>query len=246
MDESGRRETIGEAVIGLIFIFGILIFLIYKFGYANSTVENTDSQATKGEEISQQDFENSISPENTSSENQIYFKYIKKIYDEQNSNGKNANVDQIISQYQDELSQSVAIPEQVVTLQNVSATADRNKYNTEFENSFANLKARGGTSESKIFASQIADKDTLIPLSDYDKETLLRIATEYEAFANKISVLNTPVVYKQRGENTVKNSLNIAYILRKMVATDDKKIYGLWISKYTTTMLDILTSRYAK
>jgi len=248
MDESGninlQNKTAGEAVVVVFFVFLILIFLVYKFGSNNQTVENTNPVTEENPQISKEDFEKSLT--DTGGQNEIYFKYIKKIYDEQSINGKSANVDIIVSDYKNELEQSVAVPEQTVTLTNVSNTYSKTKYNSDYENAFAALQKARNPSEATIFTAQIADANTLIPLSNYDKETIQRIATEFELFAEKITNLNTPTIYKKRGEGVVKNSLAVAYILRQMVTVNDTKIYSLWISKYSAAMFDIIANRYAQ
>lgn len=236
-----RRQTVAEAVIGVIFIFLLLVFLLYKFGSNKENVTNTDIE---NQPVSQEELVQSL--DDTGGQNEIYFKYIKKIYDAQQTSGENADVDGIVLDYQKELEGKVQLPEQNVVIQKVSPTYNKTKYNNEYEIAFSNLKKAGGTSESQIFESQIVDKDTLLPLSDYDKETVLRIATEYEKFANIISSLETPKVYEKRGVGTTKDALNVAYILRQMVNTEDKQIYTLWINQYSIVMFDIIANRYAQ
>lgn len=248
MDESGntnsQNKTAGEAVVVVFFVFLILIFLVYKFGSNNQSVESTKVGNGDSSQISKEEFENSLS--DTGGQNEIYFKYIKKIYDEQSTNGEGANLDVIVSDYKNELEQSVAVPEQTVTLANVSATFSKTKYNSDYELAFSELQKGRNPTEATIFAAQIADANTLIPLSNYDKETIQRIATEFELYAEKIKNLNTPTVYKKRGEETVKNALKVSYILRQMVNINDTKIYSLWISKYSAVMFDIIANRYAQ
>lgn len=235
MNETEYKGSVVEAVMVLLFVFVVLGFFLYKFGTNQNTVENQDISANNSGQ-------NNIF-QDQDSEASLYNKYVKQIYDAQASG--TSDISPIIDNYHSELISKTAIPDQNFSLLNLSGTITRQAYAIQFENLFGELKQHDGGSESKIIQAQITDNNTLLPLSDYDKEALGRIADSYETFAKKLQNLQTPIIY-QKGVSAVgRNSLNIAYILRQMQNENDQKIYTLWISKYMENMSAIITLRYA-
>lgn len=240
MNESANRGTAVEGIFGLLLVFAILIFAIYKFGTSHDSVVNDALQNAT-------DTSDTVADLDTNSENGIYNKYIKQIYDAQtatNTGNKSAQVDQIISDYQSELQNKTDIPTPTIVLKNVSDKFTPSNYKNNFEIIWDDFKTRGGTSENKIILAQILDDGTLLPLSDYDKETLLRTATEYEVFAEKIQNLSTPKSEEKIATEVAASATNISYILKQMVNEPDKQVYTLWISKYLENMSVIITDRY--
>lgn len=241
MNESENKGGVGEAVFGLIIIFSLFIFLLFRFGSNKDTV----TTETNVDEQSKEQFLDKI---NTTDPNtDIYTKYIKQIYDTQNATGtaKSEEVDKIVSSYTKELLDKVVIPEQSIALKNVSDKFNPKIYGDNFEIIFENFKSKGGTSEGEILNAQIIDKGDILELSPYDKESLLRIADEYQTLAEKIQNLSTPTYSQKLAEEIAKSALNISYILRQMATEDDKKVYSLWISKYAENMFAIIADRYA-
>jgi hypothetical protein len=238
MNESENQKSILPGLIVLFFIFIFLIYLLYKFGSSNQSVVNPNLS----EDNSPVTLDQALT--DSEGENEIYFKYIRKIY-EQQSSPDGSGVNEILDEYKNELESKVALPDQEAILSNVSSFYDKNQYLEDYEGAYSSLQKAGGGSESKIFSSQIVDEKTLLPLSDYDKETLLRIAVEYDKFAETISNLNTPKVYEKKAMGTIKGSRNLSYLLRQIVSVNDKEVYSLWISKYSTVMFDIIANRYA-
>lgn len=243
MDESQKRGTIGEAVFGLIVIFSVVIFLLYKFGHDTGSVANESATTTETVADATATLQGEFTNQNAESE--LYNKYLQQIYQAQTASNTDTSVDTIVQNYQTELNQNTTVPTQTVNLADVSATYDKKTYSQNFENLFQNLKANGGTGETEIINSQIVDKDTLIPLSDYDKENFVRTAKAYEQFANSLEQLKTPKIYSAKSIAIATGALNIAYILRQMAQENDQKIYAVWISKYTQNMFAIITLRYA-
>lgn len=238
MNETENKESLIQGLFGMGIIFIILIALIYTFGKNDSSVYNENLSKTDN---NQTNLEEQL---NSDLENNIYNKYVKQIYDAQSS-GVQADVDSITKSYQDELLAQTAIPEQFLNLRFVSNTANIKTYQAEFEQIFQQFKNASGTSESKIFEAQITASGDFLQLSDYDRETLLRLATEYEIFAGKVQDLTTPKSLEGRALSIARGAMTISYILRKMVAEQDEKIYAVWISKYSENMFVIITNRYA-
>lgn len=244
MNETEKRGTVVEAIVGIIFLFAVIIFFIYKVGgnkdtITNSQINNSTTTAPTDKEILLNQLNSS------SSENLTYNKYLKQLYDLQTGVATNTGVSEIVQNYQNELEQKVTIPNQTVQLNNISNTFNKQIYKQNFELLFANFKAKGGTSESTIFLNQIVDNDTLLPLSDYDKQTLLRLSVDYQNFADEVSKLPTPTIYLKLGTEIATKAMNISYILKQMQNEPDKKIYILWINKYSQNMNAIITDRYA-
>ncbi len=236
-----QKGTVAEGIFGIIIVFAILVFAIYKFGTSKGSVVNPDVQT--GNSV-QEDFDTQT---NTSQENEIYNRYIKQIYEAQNattSENKNGEVDRIISEYQQELQDKTRIPTANILMRNVSDKFTATNYKNNFEILFSDFKQRGGTSENKIIAAQILEDGTLLPLSDYDKETLLRMSSEYEIFADKVQNLSTPKDEEKIAREIATAATNIAYILKQIVNEKDKQVYTLWISKYTDNMSVIIVDRY--
>lgn len=246
MNESEKNEKVGEAIVGMIFIFIVLVFLIYKIGGNKTTVSNPDitQQNTLDQETKAQ-LEKQLSEDENKS---LYNKYVKAIYDTQNSGGQqtaNQSVDVLVSSYQNDLLAATEIPNPTVKINNLSDKFSTTEYTKNFELLFAQLKKLGGTEEGNIFALQINPDGSLIPLSQYDKETILRDSINYELFANQIQNLPTPSTYEAKANALAGAAKNISYILKKMSSEDDEKIYSMWISKYAENMSAIIKIRYA-
>lgn len=254
MDENNNKRinaTAREAITGILFIFLILILFLYQFGTNKKTISNLE--LTEDAQGSKENFLNQLEEEN--GENDTFNKYLKQIYELQssstlhneshNSSENNREIESIINEYQKELQEKIRIPTQSFQLQNISDTYSPKIYRDNFEILYAELKSNKENSESKIFSSQIIDDGTLLPLAEFDKETILRIASDYEIFADKLSLLPTPKSLEKRMTELGTSALNVSFILRKMVAEDDSKIYSLWISKYAENMSVIITIRYA-
>lgn len=243
MNEMENRGTAGEAIVGIILLFVIIVLLLYKFGGNNNSVNS----AVSSDDASKQAFLNEIN--SSSTDNEIYNKYIKQIYELQSSTGNSIEVQnqvgEIASSYQSELEQKVALPPQTVYLKNVSDKFTKNNYANNFELIYQDFKKKDGTNEGNILTAQIGTDGTVLPLSEYDKESLLRIAVEYEIFSEKIQNLSTPKSTEKIATEIAVSALNISYILNKIVVENDKTIYPLWISKYVENMSVIIADRYA-
>lgn len=243
MNQSETKTNLVEGVVVVGIVFVILAFAIFKYGGADKVVTNPDLKDT--EEYSKQlnDVLNSGSVEG--SENELYNKYVKKIYEAQKSGTGSDSVDTILEEYKNELESKVYLPPQQARLKYVGTAFDQKTYLSQYETLYVDMQKKGGNSESRIFASQIVDNETLLPLSDYDKQTLERIAVEYENFALNVESLKTPKVYEQKSVATVENARSVSYLIRQLINTNDKQLYTLWINKYSTLMFDIIANRYA-
>jgi hypothetical protein len=245
MNEGQNRGTVGEAIVGIVFIFSILLFLLFRFGTESDSVTNPLAQNTK--EITREEFLERLSGSSTQSD--LYNSYLKQVYETQ-SNGtdsieKQKKIEEIVNNYQNTLEEKVNIPTQNVTLKNVSDKFDAKYYEQNFEIIFGEFKKRGGTAEGGIIQAQIGADGTLLVLSPYDKESLLRAAAEYDILAEKLQNLSTPKSLEKIATEIAATSLNISYILKKMSEENDTKIYSLWISKYAENMSVIIADRYA-
>lgn len=244
MNESANKGTVAEAIFGITLLFLLLIFLLYKFGTNKGTVTSPEQNKTvdaKTELLNQFN-----SPE---TENDLYKKYAKEVYDAQ-SEGKGSietqnKVEQIVLSYQKDLENETLLPQQNVLLKNISDKFTKKNYEDNFEIIISDFKKNGGTTEAPILSSQITPEGNLLVLSEDDKENILRIAGQYEVFANKIQNLSTPTSLEKIGKEIAISSLNVAYILKKLANEEDKNIYTLWISKYAENMSVIITDRYA-
>ena len=115
----------------------------------------------------------------------------------------------------------------------VSETFDKNSYQKEFFKTFNEATTAGMGLELYYFVSQISpESGEILELSPYDKESLQRIATEYEIFAEKIQKIETPTDYMKAGEVTTQKAYEISYILRNLLEEKDSLIYSKWFEKY--------------
>jgi hypothetical protein len=235
----------GQAVVVLVFLFCLAIFLVFKFGKNTTSVVNQEAIKNNTENqfgnLSKEEILEKLKAESNS---EIYNKYLDKI--------KDGFSQEVSTQYQTELEQKTALPEQIIFLTKPTignSYSEKAIYLNTFEALFASMRKRGVFSESAIFASQAGattSPSVILPLSDYDKETLLRIATEYENWAQQILNLETPVVYEKKSLNFANDLLNAGYIIKKVVEEKDDQLYVMWIAKYTQTIFDILANRYVK
>ena len=244
MNESANKGNAAEAIIGIVFICILLGVFIYKFGTDKDTVIN---QVEEKIEDPKAELQSEFSSSET--ENDLYKKYVKEIY-EAKSQGEDSietqnKVEQIISNYKVDLETKTSIPPQTVSIKNVSNKFTNKNYNDNFEIIFKNFKERGGSTENAILSAQITSDGELLVLSQDDRETLLRIANEYETFAEKVQNLSTPIGREKLAKEIATSALNVSYILRKLSDEQDKNIYTLWISKYAENMSVIITDRYA-
>jgi predicted metal-dependent hydrolase len=243
MDETKNKGSAGEAVFAVLLFFVILIVLLYKFGTGKDSVINPDTN-----EANKENFLNQLDA--TGTESDLYNKYIKQVYETQSeasitTSDKRQQIDQIVTNYQKELEEKTSLPPQTIVLKNVSNKFSERNYANNFEIMFSQFKQKGGTSESALLVAQTANGNEILTLSEYDKENLLRIADQYQDFANKVSNLSTPESLEKKAHEIAVSSLNVAYILRQMANENDKQVYTLWISKYAQNMFVIITDRYA-
>ena len=96
-----------------------------------------------------------------------------------------------------------------------------------------------------MFAAQITKDGQVLPLSDYDRETLRNIQKKFEDFADKVLNMPTPTTYVKKSKGLIIDARAIAFIIEKIVLEKDSKVYPLWISKYGEYAFDIIANRYA-
>jgi len=239
MDESRGKQGVVHAwfVLGIIFI--IFIIALSKFGKDKTTVYN--QQINPSENVTREQVMQELKNQQDS---ELWGKYIDKIFSETKSPSEDLS-----SEFQKELENKVLLPEESLqVLGNIvgNSYSERAKYLNDFETLFIGAGKRGVLSEAKLFASQAGETGAVLELSDYDRETILRIATEYELWAKEILNLDTPGQYENRSLRVAQDILQVAYILRKAIAEDDTQVYVMWIGKYTQKVFDILASRYVK
>jgi hypothetical protein len=234
MNESGKKLTALEATVGIIMI--LALFVIWLFNYGGSKGEITLPK----ENINPLTLKNEIQGEQNSP---IFNNFVEKIFESKVKN-QSISTEELGKELQTELLKNIEIPEFTVTLSNIG-NYSANKYLKDSDSLYAELKSNGGTDEAKIFADQIVD-DKIMPLAQIDKETLLRIASIYEVYAEKMSQIPTPSFYEKKATNLIKDALKVSYILKKIVVEQDEKIYPLWISKYSEIQFDIIANRYEK
>ncbi len=238
MNES-REYSILEIFLVLLVVFGLFIYLVfYKStntqNIVNSNAENGQVQNdvnTPGENTSIAANKDNLS---------IYEMYIAKKKEMAGSSDQ-----EIISSVQTDLNQKISVPLQATPTIQIG-NFDKKIYNQQFEKIFQEEKKLGLSSESSIFKLQYQDQNLFIPLSDYDRDTLLRSTNIYTEFANRIEALETPTIYKIKGEETVKAARNIVYILNKLRGETDATIYKLWLEKYLQQLSVIIAARYVQ
>lgn len=239
MDESRGKRGVAQAWIVLGIIFIIFIFALSKFGKNKASVYN--QQISTSENITREQVIEELKSEQDS---EIWDKYVDKIFSETKVPPQELSVE-----YQKELENKVLLPEEsLIILGNIvdDSFTKRAKYLNEFEILYVNATKKGVFAEAKLFAAQAGGVGVVLGLSDYDKETILRAATEYELWAKEILKLDTPSQYENKSLRTAQDILQVAYILRKAVVEEDDQVYTMWIGKYTQKVFDILASRYVK
>jgi hypothetical protein len=239
MDESRGKQGVFKAWVVLGTVFLVLIFILFKYGKDKTTVYNQQINTT--ENISREQVIEELKNEQDS---ELWGKYIDKIFSE----SKQPSTD-LSAEFQEELENKVLLPEEAIFISgNIVGDGynQRVKYLNDFENLFVSFGKKGVFSEAKLFAAQAGGSGVVLELSDYDKETILRIATEYELWAKEILSLDTPAKYENRSLRAAQDILQVAYILRKIVVEEDDQVYVMWIGKYTQKVFDILASRYVK
>jgi hypothetical protein len=248
MDETGKMTSGTGAIMMIFFFFFLSLFLLNKYGKSTQRVEvennvgqNFNLKQTREEVLRQMKME---------SRSEIYGKYLDLL----DRNSSTSTTEAISNDFKSELETTTLLPEQVVFLKNRvvgNSYNEKEKYLNDFENTFIKARKKGVFSESTIFATQAGPKDstdrsTILPLSPYDKGTVLRIATEYDLWAEEILQLETPSMFEKKSLETVRNILNTSYILRKLVEEEDSQIYLMWIGKYMQIVFDIIALRYAR
>jgi hypothetical protein len=178
----------------------------------------------------------------------LWGKYIDRIFE---ARDKEEIIDSqdLSVQYQKELENKVLLPEETLIISGIilgNGYNERASYLNKFEELYINATKKGVFTEAKLFASQAGGEAMVLELSDYDKQTILRLATEYELWAKEILKLDTPAQYENRSLRTAQDILQVAYILRKAVVEADDQVYVMWIGKYTEKVFDILAVRYVK
>lgn len=123
----------------------------------------------------------------------------------------------------------------------VSNTTTENLYKKQFAEVFSKATSSGMGLELVYFISQVnPDGGQMLPLSPQDTESVYRIATEYEIFAENIQKLATPHSFEVVGEITAGKAREIAFYLRKMMEEKDPFIYSVYFTKYTDAMSYII------
>lgn len=243
MDESRGKQGVGRAWVVLGVIFVVFVFALSKFGKDKASVYN--QQINSGTGVSSEQVLSELKSEQDS---EMWGRYMDKIFE---ARDKEVEVDtqDLSAEYQKELEDKVLLPEEVLVIQGSIVSNgfnERAKYLNEFEGLYINATKKGVFTEAKLFAAQAASEGQVLKLSDYDKETVLRLATEYELWAREILKLDTPAQYEKRSLRTVQDILQVSYILRKAVVEEDNQVYVMWIGKYTQKVFDILAVRYVK
>jgi hypothetical protein len=239
MDETRGKQGAGGAWAVLAVLAVALIFALFKFGKNKETIYN--QQINTNSSITREQVLEELKGEQDS---ELWGKYIEKIFSESKTPSQDLS-----AEYQRELEQKVTLPEETIFLQGKivgNSYNERVKYLNEFEQLFVSSKKKGVFDEAKMFANQAGDNGKILELSDYDKETILRLATEYELWGKEILQLDTPAQYEKKSLGAVRDILQISYILKKVVTETDSQVYPMWIGKYTEKVFDILANRYVK
>lgn len=242
MDES-RGKGAGRAWVVLGIIFVVFVFSLLKFGKDKASVYN--QQINTNEMISREQILEELKNEQNS---ELWDKYLDKIFSTE-SNGEKISAQDLSVEYQKELENKTLLPEEPLSISGFivgNSYNERVKYLNEFEATFISVVKKGVFSESKLFAAQAGGQGVVLRLSDFDKQTILRIATEYEIWAKELLKLDTPLQYERKSLVAAQDILQVAYILRMAVAEEDDQVYVMWIGKYTQKVFDILASRYVK
>lgn len=243
MDESRNANGASKAGLVLGIFFLVFIFILFKFGKDKETVYN--QQINPDENISREQVKQDLKSQQDS---RLWGKYIDIIFESNEAKGTILSQD-LSEEYRRELENRVLLPEETLIISGDimgNSYAEKAKYLNQFEALFVSAGKRGVFTEAKLFALQAGGEGTDLDLSDYDKGTVLRLATEYELWAKEILKLDTPEQYVNRSLRTAQDILHVAFILRKAVAENDDQVYVMWIGKYTQKVFDILAVRYVK
>lgn len=123
----------------------------------------------------------------------------------------------------------------------ISNTTTEETYKKLFADAFGKATSSGLGLELVYFISQISPDDgKILPLSPQDIESIYRVATEYEIFADNIQKLPTPPGLSVVGEITSEKSRETAFYLRKMMEEKDPFIYSIYFAKYSAATSYIL------
>lgn len=242
MDETRGKHGVVNAWIVLGFIFVIFLFLLNKYGKEEEVIYN--QQISVNENQTREQVLEDLKREKDSA---LWNDYIDKIA--LSAKDKNITPEEISENYQKELENKVTLPTENLFLQGKivgDSSAEVGKYLNEFEILLENARKRGVFSEAGIFRAQAVDSETNLELSDFDKQTLLRIATEYELWAKEIGKLDTPKKYENKSLLAMQDILQMSYVLEKIVEETDSQVYVMWIGKYTQKAFDILANTYVK
>ena len=123
MEESGRKQTMGEAVGTIFFLFLLLIFLIYKFAYNKNVIVNESAQQ-KPVVQSREEILSNIKSESGSD---LYTSYIDKVLDsKKNSSALDTQV--LSDNFKSDLQGKIVVPETAIDLANISEKYSRVDY----------------------------------------------------------------------------------------------------------------------
>jgi hypothetical protein len=119
----------------------------------------------------------------------------------------------------------------------ISNTVTEDLYKKQFAEVFGKATSSGMGLELVYFISQVnPDGGQMLPLSPQDTESVYRVATEYEIFADAVQKLPTPPSLEKVGEITSLKAREVAFYLRKMMEEKDPFIYSVLFTKYTDAM----------
>lgn len=106
-------------------------------------------------------------------------------------------------------------------------------YKKQFGAAFAKATSSGMGLEIVYFISQMSqDGSEILPLSPSDTESIYRVATEYEIFADDVQKIPTPPNLTEVGEVSSGKAREVAFYLRKMMEEKDPFVYSAFFTKY--------------
>lgn len=224
MQKSENNLQIIEGLVGIGFLILILAFIIFfKSDKSKEVTSNKNilGQVTETAE-SQTQYDSQLLKN--------HLELLGKLGDEAEDQKAKSELTEILIQSLDEKTKIPTFNSRPIY---ISDTFDKNNYQKEFFKTFNEAAAAGMGLELYYFVSQISpESGEMLELSPYDKESLQRIATEYEIFGKKIQKIETPTDYIKAGETTSQKAFEISYILRNLLEEKDSLVYSKWFEKY--------------
>jgi hypothetical protein len=228
MNRKNKGEEVSGALLGIVLVFLIIAFILFKLFKQDEIVENKNIQINT-ENKEKEEFEY---------KSQVYKEYLEKLENIKKESGASIDAENKLAQEMTEkVLKATTFEKSNLEVKYSSFDYSKTKYQENINKILSEAKKKGMGEEMKIFilqaqSSQLDTENKSLELSDSDKEYLIYIAKAYEYFGSHIEVLQTPTEYLNVGNSLLNKSFDVATILKKMATEEDPLINAIWFARY--------------